>query len=39
MTAPILADRDAVRFWLAVVLTGVATGLAAAALTLLLELV
>ena len=39
MTAPILADRDAARFWPALVLTGVGAGLAAAALTLLLELV
>ena len=39
MIAPILARRDAAGFWLAVVLTGVGTGLAAAALTGLLELV
>jgi CIC family chloride channel protein len=37
--APILARRDAAGFWLAVVLTGVGTGLGAAALTGLLELV
>jgi H+/Cl- antiporter ClcA len=35
--APILARRNAAGFWLAVVLTGVGTGLAAAALTELLE--
>ncbi|MGD0430638.1 MAG: chloride channel protein [Acetobacteraceae bacterium] len=39
MTAPILADRFAARLWLAVVLTGVGAGLAAAVLTRLLELV
>ncbi len=39
MIAPILATRDAAGFWLAVVLTGAGTGLAAAALTGLLELV
>lgn len=39
MIAPILARRDAAGFWLAVVLTGVGTGLGAAALTGLLELV
>jgi hypothetical protein len=39
MIAPILARRDAAGFWLAVVLTGIGTGLAAAALTGLLELV
>lgn len=37
--APILARPDAAGFWLAVVLTGLGTGLAAAALTGLLELV
>jgi H+/Cl- antiporter ClcA len=36
---PILARRDACGFWLAVVLTGAGTGLAAAALTGLLEAV
>jgi chloride channel protein, CIC family len=35
----VLADRGAARFWLAVVLTGVGTGLAASVLTELLELV
>jgi H+/Cl- antiporter ClcA len=39
MIAPILARRDAAGFWLAVVLTGIGTGLFAAALTGLLELV
>lgn len=39
MIAPILARRAAAGFWLAVLLTGVGTGLAAAALTGLLELV
>ncbi|MGI4942817.1 MAG: chloride channel protein, partial [Janthinobacterium lividum] len=39
MIAPILARRDAAGFWLAVVLTGLGTGLGAAALTSLLELV
>ena len=39
MIAPILAQRSAAGFWLAVVLTGLGTGLAAAALTLLLALV
>lgn len=39
MIAPILAQRAAAGFWFAVVLTGVGTGLAAAALTKLLELV
>lgn len=39
MIAPILAQRDAAGFWLAVALTGVGTGLGAAALTELLELV
>ncbi len=39
MIAPILARRAAARFWLAVVLTGLGTGLGAAALTRLLELV
>jgi H+/Cl- antiporter ClcA len=39
MIAPILARRDAVGFWLAVILTGIGTGLAAGALTKLLELV
>jgi CIC family chloride channel protein len=39
LIAPILARRDAAGFWLAVVLTGIGTGLAAAALTGLLELV
>ena len=39
MIAPILARRDAAGFWLAVVLTGLGTGLGAAALTGLLELV
>ncbi len=35
--APILARSDAAGFWLAVVLTGLGTGLAAAALTGLLD--
>jgi chloride channel protein, CIC family len=39
MIAPILARRDAAGFWLAVILTGIGTGLGAAALTGLLELV
>lgn len=39
MIAPILARRDAAGFWLAVLLTGLGTGLGAAALTRLLELV
>ncbi len=39
MTAPILAGRGAVRFWAAAILTGVGAGLAAAALTGLLEFV
>ena len=39
MIAPILARPAAAGFWLAVVLTGLGTGLAAAALTGLLELV
>ncbi len=39
MIAPILARRDAAGFWLAVALTGIGTGLGAAALTGLLELV
>jgi len=39
MIAPILARRDAAGFWLAVILTGIGTGLGAAALTALLELV
>lgn len=39
MIAPILAQRSAAGFWLAVLLTGAGTGLAAAALTGLLELV
>ncbi len=39
MITPILARRDAAGFWLAVVLTGLGTGLGAAALTGLLELV
>lgn len=39
MIAPILARRDAASFWLAVVLTGLGTGLGAAALTGLLEFV
>ncbi len=39
MIAPILARRDAAGFWLAVVLTGIGTGIAAAVLTGLLELV
>jgi CIC family chloride channel protein len=39
MIAPILARRDAAGFWLAVVVTGMGTGLGAAALTSLLELV
>jgi H+/Cl- antiporter ClcA len=39
MIAPILARRDAAGFWLAVLLTGIGTGLGAAALTGLLELV
>ncbi len=37
--SPILAKRDAAGFWLAVLLTGIGTGLGAAALTGLLELV
>ena len=37
MIAPILARRDAAGFWLAVILTGAGTGLAAAALAGLLE--
>ena len=39
MIAPILARREAATFWFAVVLTGIGTGLGAAALTGLLELV
>ena len=39
MIAPILARRDAVAFWVAVLLTGVGSGLAGAALTGLLEVV
>ena len=39
MIPPILAQRSAAGFWLAVLLTGAGTGLAAAALTGLLELV
>ena len=39
MVAPILAQRAAAGFWLAVVLTGAGAGLGAAALTGLLELV
>ena len=39
MIAPILARRDAAGFWLTVVLTGLGTGLGAAALTDLLEMV
>ena len=39
MIPPILAQRSAAGFWLAVLLTGTGTGLAAAALTGLLELV
>jgi chloride channel protein, CIC family len=39
MIAPILARRNAAGFWLAVLLTGAGSGLAAAALTGLLELV
>ena len=39
MIAPILLQRGAAGFWLAVLLTGAGTGLAAAALTGLLELV
>jgi H+/Cl- antiporter ClcA len=39
MLPPMLAQRRAAGFWLAVVLTGVGTGLAAAALTGLLEVV
>jgi H+/Cl- antiporter ClcA len=39
MIAPILARRNAAGFWLAVLLTGAGTGLAAAGLTGLLELV
>ncbi len=39
MIAPILARRDAASLWFAVVLTGIGTGLGAAALTELLELV
>ena len=38
MIPPILAQRSAAGFWLAVLLTGAGTGLAAAALTGLLEL-
>jgi CIC family chloride channel protein len=38
MIPPILARRDKAGFWFAVVLTGIGTGLAAAALTGLLEL-
>ena len=38
MIPPILARRSAADFWLAVLLTGIGTGLAAAALTALLEL-
>ncbi|WP_428531017.1 chloride channel protein [Rhodopila sp.] len=38
MIRPILAQRSAVGFWIAVVLTGAGTGLGAAALTKLLEL-
>lgn len=38
MIPPILASRGAAAFWTAVLLTGVGTGLAAAALTFLLEL-
>jgi chloride channel protein, CIC family len=38
MIPPILARRDAAGFWLAVVLTGVGTGIATSALTGLLEL-
>ncbi|HEY1410543.1 MAG TPA: chloride channel protein, partial [Rhodopila sp.] len=38
MIPPILARRNAAGFWFAVVLTGIGTGLAAAALTGLLEL-
>jgi len=39
MIAPILARREAAGFWLAIIVTGLGTGLAAAALTGLLELV
>jgi CIC family chloride channel protein len=39
VTVPNLTDRGAVPFWFATVLTGIGTGIAAAALTLLLELV
>ncbi len=39
MIAPIPARRDFAGFWLAVVLTGVGTGLGAVALTALLQLV
>jgi chloride channel protein, CIC family len=39
MIAPILARRDAAGFWLAVIVTGIGTGLGAASLTGLLELV
>ncbi len=39
MIAPVMARRDAVGFWLAVVLTGLGTGLGAVALTGLLEFV
>ncbi len=39
MIAAILARRSAARFWFAVIVTGAGTGLAAAALTGLLELV
>jgi chloride channel protein, CIC family len=38
MIPPILARRSAANFWLAVVLTGIGTGLSAAALTALLQL-
>lgn len=37
MIGPILARRGAVGFWLAVVLTGIGTGLGAAALTELVQ--
>ena len=39
MIAPILARRSATGFWLATIMTGIGTGLAAAALTGLLEFV
>jgi chloride channel protein, CIC family len=38
MSAPILGNQEAMRFWIAAVLTGVGTGIATGALTKLLEL-